>query len=198
MTILSKIKWVVSILLVFIIVLVTNLIDKANFNRLRYSVTTIYEDRIIASDLLFELSMLMREKEVAYTAGDSISIKKNYEDVSHDIQSLVNRYGQTKLTGQEQNLFKKLTEELTRLKGLEEIYISTGFKDSKALIKSIHEIVLYLRDLSKVQLYEGRQQMEISNKAMESIDLFTQVEIISLILMAILIQIIILYKPKQN
>lgn len=198
MTILNKIKWVASILLVFFIVLVTNLIDKANFNRLRYSVTTIYEDRIIASDLLFELSMLMREKEVAYTAADTAFIRSNSETARHSIESLVDRYGQTKLTGKEQTLFSKLKEELFQLKRLEEVYMNSGFKDSQPLIKSIHEIALYLRDLSKVQLYESRQQMKISNKAMESIDLFTQVEIISLVVMAILIQVIILYKSKQN
>jgi hypothetical protein len=42
MKVYNKMKWALGILLVFIIVLITNLIDRDNFNRIRYSIVTIY------------------------------------------------------------------------------------------------------------------------------------------------------------
>lgn len=74
MTIFTKIKWVASVLLVFFIVLITNIIDRENFNRLSYSVTTMYEDRIVASDLIFEMSRIIHDKELAIVSKASQSL----------------------------------------------------------------------------------------------------------------------------
>ena len=198
MTTFSKIRWVASILMVFFIVLMTNLVDKDNFNRLRYSVTTIYEDRIVASDLLFEISMLIQDKEVAIVAADSLFFQMNNSKANLDIDGLIGRYGQTKLTENEQIIFNSLKDELSNLKELEQHYISSDTIENTNLLKGIENIKQYLHNLSKIQLKEARQQVLISNKVMDTIDLFTQGEIVFLILMAILIQIIILYKPKET
>ena len=198
MTTFSKIRWVASILMVFFIVLMTNLVDKDNFNRLRYSVTTIYEDRIVASDLLFEISMLIQDKEVAIVSADSLFFQMNNSKANLDIDGLIGRYGQTKLTENEQIIFNSLKDELNNLKELEQHYISSDTIENTNLLKGIENIKQYLHNLSKIQLKEARQQVLISNKVMDTIDLFTQGEIVFLILMAILIQIIILYKPKET
>ena len=65
MTFFTKIKWVLSVLLVFFLILATNLIDKDNFRRVKNSIVTIYEDRLVANDLIFELSQLVHQKELA-------------------------------------------------------------------------------------------------------------------------------------
>jgi hypothetical protein len=197
MTLLTKIKWVASILLVFFIVLTTNLIDKDNFERLRNSVTTIYEDRIVASDLLFELLMLVQEKEFAFISSDSLFFENRSEANNREMGKLIQRYEQTKLTERERMLLFNLKRDLNHLQELEKQYISSESADKDAWLTSLDEIVQTLSDLSKVQLKEGRQHMLMSNKTMDTIDLFTQIEIVFLILMAILIQVIILYKPKE-
>ena len=199
MTIFSKIKWVVSILLVFFVVLVTNLIDRGNFNRLRNSVTAIYEDRIVAFDVLFELSVLIQKKETAVMSSDPLYFQKENGKANHDIDSLTEKYENTRLTKNERELYSNLKEELSKLKGLEKDYLSSYSKKSKSsMLKSVDRIDQYLHDLSKVQLKEGRRQMFISNDAMDTINLFTRWEIVFLIVMAILVQIIILYKPKES
>lgn len=65
MTFYNKIKWVLGILMIFFIIIATNLIDKNNFVRVRDSVVTIYEDRLIANDLIFEMLKSVQQKEVA-------------------------------------------------------------------------------------------------------------------------------------
>jgi len=67
-----------------------------------------------------------------------------------------------------------------------------------ALVKRISEVKDNLYDLSKIQLDEGKKQMSISEKAISSVELFTQIEIYILIFLAILIQIIVIYKPKDS
>ena len=198
MSTLNKIKWVASILLVFFIVLITNLIDKNNFNKLRQSVTTIYQDRIVASDLIFDMSMIIHEKKVAVATSDSLFFGESNETKNLRIQDLIEQYEETKLTARERLIFNGLKDELATLKGLEESYVNAGFTESDQLMATIDDIVQRLHDLSKIQIKEGRRQMFISNKAMNTIELFTQGEIIFLVLMAILIQVIILYKPKQG
>ena len=71
MTLFEKVKWVLGILLIFVVVLTTNLVDRGNFNRIKNSVVTIYEDRIVANDLIFEISTLVHEKELAFRTSDS-------------------------------------------------------------------------------------------------------------------------------
>lgn len=189
-----KIKKVASILLIFLIVLSTNIVDKENFNRLKKSVTTIYEDRVVAGDLLFESLILVHEKEIALISSDAHFYEKRNEETNHEIKSYIEIYEQTKLTSKEQMLFNEFKNEFNHLKKLEESYV-----DSKPeLLKSIDKITQKLQSLSKIQVEEGKQQMFMSNKTMKTIDLFTQVEIIFLIMMAIIVQVIIFYDPKKS
>lgn len=194
MTIFSKIRWAASILLVFFIVLITNIIDRDNFNRLSYTVTTIYEDRIIASDLIFEMSRLMREKQIAVVTKDTTFFKKKNDASNREMSGLIERYRQTKLTDKENTVFTQLQDELKTLERKEQ---PTENIQAPDLLKSIDKVHLHLHDLSKIQLHEGRRQVFISNKAKDNINLFTRLEIIFLIIMAVFIQIIILYKPKE-
>lgn len=184
--------------MVFAIILSTNLIDRDNFNKLRYSVVTIYEDRVVANDLIFEMSLLIREKEIALAASDSAFFLKRNDKINENIQIFIEKFEQTKLTTKEARIFNNLKDEIKTLERLEIEFINSEFRKNIDLLNSIKAIIINLHDLSKVQLEEGRKQMALSNKTMETIDLFTQVEVIFLIVMAVLVQIIILYKPKQN
>lgn len=195
MKIFAKIRWVASILLVFFIVLITNLIDRENFNRLSYSVTTMYEDRIVASDLLFEISRIIQEKQIAVLTLDTLFLENKNNKHNQVLNQLINKYSLTKFTEKEKFVFNQLQEELNSLKQKERP--NTDITDAEVL-NSFEKINKNLHELSKIQLDEGRRQVFISNKAKDTINLFTQVEIIFLVIMALLLQIIILYKPKEE
>lgn len=66
MTLFIKIKWVLGIVLVFLLVLTTNLVDRQNFLVVKESMEAIYADRLVAQDIIFDLSKLIWEKEAAY------------------------------------------------------------------------------------------------------------------------------------
>lgn len=194
MKIFSKIRWIASILLVFFIVLITNLIDRKNFNQLSYSVTTMYEDRIVASDILFEISGMIKEKQIAALTSDTAFFSDQNHQLNLKIDKLINNYSLTKLTKDESLAFNELQEQLRSLKQKEK---SAANLSNGEVFNSITKIDEQLYKLSKIQLQEGKQQVFISNKAKDTVNLYTHGEIIFLIVMAILIQIIILYKPKR-
>lgn len=195
MTLFNKIKWIAGILLIITIVLTTNLIDRNNFSQLKESVTSIYEDRVVASDIIFEITLLVQEKEIALATSDSSFFESKNQQNSEAIRSFMARYAETNLTGDETKIFNKLQAKFDELEAFKS-YSDQG--DIDVIFAHIDDIMHLLYDLSKVQLKEGKRQMLQSNKTMESIDLFTQIEIIFMIIMAIFVQVIILYRPKED
>lgn len=198
MTFYNKAKWVLGILMIFILIIATNLIDKSNFVRVKDSVVAIYEDRLIANDLIFEISNSIQEKEVAVAVSDSVFFLDRNKQVSKDIQGFVSRFEQTKLTIKEEKIFKDFKNNLEALRNSETTFIQSKFVQNTPINKQISKVKDNLYDLSKIQLNEGKRQMSISEKAISSVELFTQIEIYILILLAILVQIIVIYKPKES
>lgn len=198
MTFYGKIKWVLGILMVFVLIVTTNLIDRNNFVRVKDSVVTIYEDRLIANDLIFEMSQSVQEKEVALASSDSTFFAQKNAKVNDGIQGFIARFEETKLTDEESKVFADLKQNLETLRASESVYVASGFATKDGLEQEISKVKANLYELSKIQLHEGSRQMNISKRAIDTVELFTQIEIYLLVFMAIVIQIIVMYKPKNK
>ena len=194
----NKLKWILGILMVFVLIIATNLIDKNNFVRVRDSVVTIYEDRLVANDLIFEMLKSVQEKELAVAISDSTFFYSKNSKVNHNIEALVSRFEETKLTSQEENVFTDLKQNVKLLVDAETKFLNSGYADNAQVIKHIESLKTNLSDLSKIQLTEGNRQMSISKRALDSVELFTQIEIFILVFLAIVIQIIVMYNPKTK
>jgi hypothetical protein len=194
----NKVKWVLGILVVFVLIVATNLIDRNNFLQVKDSVVTIYEDRLVANDLLFELLKMVQEKELAFAQKDSAFYVKNNKAVDQNMQRFVLRFEQTRLTTEEQKIFDSFKNNVQKLVRLEAAYIQSKFTETNSLTKQFSDVKDDLYDLSKIQLDEGERQMFLSKKAIDTVELFTQLEIYMLIFLAIVIQVIVIYKPKEN
>jgi hypothetical protein len=68
----------------------------------------------------------------------------------------------------------------------------------REVLQKIEDVKRNLSSLSEIQLNEGKRQLMLSKRAMDSIELFTDIEIYILIALAILIQIIVVYQPKKR
>lgn len=77
-------------------------------------------------------------------------------------------------------------------------FLNSGYTDNAQIIKHIESLKTNLSDLSKIQLTEGNRQMSISKRALDSVELFTQIEIFILVFLAIVIQIVVMYNPKTK
>ena len=67
-------------------------------------------------------------------------------------------------------------------------------KGYSSSLKSIHQ---NLDELTVIHLKLGREKVIRGEKAIKTINLFTRMEIIFLVVLAILLQIIVLYRPKK-
>lgn len=198
MALYNKIKWVLGILMILSLIVITNLIDRNNFIRVKDSVETIYEDRLIAKDLIFEMYKAIQEKEMALALEDTTYFNQRNKTVNDAIKGLVVRFEQTKLTLEEDKVFKSLKTDFQTLKSAEAVFATSGFKAKNKLKEQVLAIEEKLYMLSKIQINEGKRQMSISKKAIDTVELFTQIEIYVLVFLAIVIQIIIMYNPKSG
>lgn len=198
MTFYNKIKWILGILLVFVLIAITNLIDRNNFVRVRDSVVTIYEDRLVAKELIFEMSKSVNKKEIALVANDSSFFVEKNPMVNTQIESFLSRFEQTKLTPDESKIFEELKSNFKSLFTSETNLTSANLKANTKALRFISNIKDNLDDLSKIQISEGSRQLAISKKAINTVELFTQIEIYFLIFLAIVIQIIVIYNPKEK
>lgn len=184
--------------MIFVLIIATNLIDNNNFVRVRDSVVTIYEDRLIANDLIFEMLKAVHQKELALSLSDSTFFQNQNSKVNDDLQSLVSKFEQTKLTSEEAKVFKDLKGNVKSLINSESQFSNSDYRDNSKIVKNIQSLKANLNDLSEIQLNEGSRQMSISKRALDTVELFTQMEIYFLVFLAILVQIIVMYKPKEK
>ncbi|MBS3739569.1 MCP four helix bundle domain-containing protein [Mesohalobacter halotolerans] len=194
----NKIKWVLGITMIFVLVITTNLIDRNNFVRVKDSVVNIYEDRLVAKNLIYKISKAIHKKELAILKNDTTFYQVDNRGINQNIKSNIESFEQTKLTLEEADIFKDLKSDLEQLKGVEKKYINQKFKNNSKILNLLSNINSKLDDLANIQLNEGSRQMSISKKAIENVELFTQLEIYFLIGLAILIQIIIIYRPGNS
>lgn len=198
MTFYDKLKWVLGILMVFGLIITTNLIDRNNFVRVRDSVQTIYEDRLIANDLIFGMLKAVHQKELAITVWDTTFFQLENIKVNDKLQSLFSRFEETKLTKEENQVFQSLKQNVQALTESEDQIVATDITSKTQLLTQIENVKSNLDALAEIQLNEGSRQMSISKRAVNKVELFTQIEIYLLIFLALVIQIIVMYNPKSK
>jgi Icc-related predicted phosphoesterase len=198
MAILNKLKWIFGVLLVFFIILATNLIDRDNFLRIKDSTASIYEDRLIAKSIIYDLTKHVHRKEIALLKADSSFYQKENEATNRLIEEALTQFTSTKLTSKEALIFKDLKLSIANLQAKEATLFDAAGKSDQSQLVQIQEIESKLNALAAIQLEEGKRLVLISQKAMNSIELFTQMEIYVLLGLAILVQILIMYKPKTD
>lgn len=197
MTIYKKVKWVLGILMVFVLILTTNLVDRNNFSRVNDSVISIYEDRLLAFDIIFEIFKQLKKKELAIKVSDTTLFLDKNEAINKTIDNFIIRLRTTKTTFEEDIVFNNLKNNIETVKRFENDYIKSNFDDKTNLEDTLEKIDKILDDLSNIKIMEGRRQMSVSKKALSTVEFFTQIEIYLLIFLAIVIQIIVMYKQKQ-
>ena len=192
----TKLKWILGISLVFALIAATNLVDRSNFMQVKESVATIYEDRLIVKDLIMDMYKAVQEKKIAIITADEGFLGQRNDAVNSNLEVLIERYQTTKLTNNEAVVFESLQKNIQSLWSAESTVGS--FSGNEKLLGMIAQIESNLDELSEIQISEGRRQVSITKRATDSIELFTQLEIYVLIFLALVIQVIILYKPGRS
>ncbi|MEJ2006241.1 MAG: MCP four helix bundle domain-containing protein [Cyclobacteriaceae bacterium] len=190
----NKIKWILGISVVFLLIIATNYVDRSNFRRVQDSIETIYEDRLVAQDLVFKMSLIIQHKVLDYSISDSAGMNKDYRQDNANMDSLLIRFHETRLTRDEAAILKAFEDNFAEARRLEEAS-EMNVSAYEGVLQELNENIL---SLSKIQMDEGRRQMFEGEKALKSVNLLTTIEVYVLVFLAILIQVIILYNPNKK
>lgn len=197
-----KIKWISGLLVVFLLILTTNLLDRQHFQTIKNSVVSIYEDRLTASDLIFKLSEEIEKKNLALVTSDSNFFDLENKTSNKTIDLLIDKYFETVLTQDEEREIEMFHSDFKELKKLESSELNSldypVNSSSNELLLKIRGLKNNLSNLSKIQLSEGEKQLSIASKSVSAVVLFTRIEIVFLVIIGLFIQAIILYNPKRS
>ncbi len=193
----KKIKWIAGFAIIFLLILATNLLDRREFKAIRESVTTIYESRLVAQDLIFKMSLLLEKKSVAVAAGDATFFAAKNNEVNAEIKELIKKLEITKLTNREEKNLVGFTDHFQNLLETEQQFVdkTQGSLSQQArvmLVSPIAELNRELYVLSKIQMEEGQREMRRATESANKVSSLANVEVIFLIIIGLVIQVIIL------
>jgi hypothetical protein len=73
----------------------TNFIDQNNFQPIQDSVTSIYEDRLIAKDLLFDIQLEIHDKELLLAENKDSILLSNRSSSQKKIENFIEDFSKT-------------------------------------------------------------------------------------------------------
>lgn len=202
----GKIRAIASLAVVFLLVLATNLMDNHHFRVVKRSLETVYKDRLVAKDHLYKISRQLQLKKDILASDDRAEIFALNNQSNDSIEVLIEKFAATELTKLESSHFKSLHNDLQKLYALEkELPNRTNdpqvinLSKEVSLMSNIQDHYLRIFNdldvLSQIQLDEGRRMIFLSNRAVDTSDLISRIEIGALIALGIIIQFLIFYKP---
>jgi uncharacterized Zn finger protein len=197
----QKIKIAAASLVVFLLVLATNIMDNNHFDIVQQSLETVLDDRLVAKDYIYKISRQIHLKnKLLYTSDNELMAKAN-QKANDSIQILVEKYAATELTPKEAQYFESLENNLDKLIQVEKQLYGKSPSEQVAAIEKAEtyftRISSNLDVLSEVQLAEGIRQIHYSNRAIENSNLIAKLEIGALIVIGLIIQIFIFFKPSE-
>lgn len=175
----------------FLLVLASNLLDRKYFSTIQETVKSIYDDRIVVQDYIYQLQDMAHEKEIAFIKGENL-------EENEDIKVLLNDFSKTKLTRDEARLLKQLDHQFAGLEPLE-LAISTKTVSQAEKVKALDQldrIHKTLDGLEKIQLEQGGVLTQLSEKNLRVNKMLSNLEIAFLTIIGVSILILVFYPVK--
>lgn len=196
-----KIKIAIALTLVLFLIFAKSLVDKSNVDELEASFVTVYEDRLVVQDYIFNITELLFRMRLLVANTESLdqylSIQNQVMAYHDQILNIISDFEKTHLTPKEAEYLKDF-ETLIRDKleiesyftGLEES--DRNYQSSVEKFNTDFEKVFYdLRELSKIQLREGEKLTNLSYRIKARSDIWLQFEYAVLFVLLIIISMLI-------
>ncbi len=187
----ERIQAALGLAMVCLLIFATNRLDNRHFERVQGTLTSIFKDRVVAQDLILDLSREFHTKELRL-ATDS---EEWPAPEDQRIETLLGRYEATKLTREEHELFQRLKTNVAKVSRLEASAPSetTAQELDTALAAAIED----LNKLAKLQVDESRRLTRDAQLSLDSTQLHSKIEIATLVILGLFMQILILVKPWE-
>lgn len=162
-----RLKFVLVLGVSFLLILIANLVDYRYILNVRHNVNSIYEDRVVAQDYIYQLSGLFYQKQLSLGENRANLCLNDQND---SIKQLLINFSKTELTQNESGFFSELKKNYTELMSLENVVFSQPKEPTLAIKQDIsrefQEIRRNLDDLEGVQFREGGQMTQLSNRSL--------------------------------
>jgi hypothetical protein len=201
----EKIKMALALMFIFVLVIVTNMIDKSHFSELQESFISIYEDRLMVENYIYKMAGYLEDKKILFDSSQiqRVSVLKINGILNDSIQQLIADYEETKFTEAESlyfSRFKSGFERLLKLEGNYLIKMSESTDPPEIILEKYRTLSFNLDKLSEIQLSESRRMLDNSLKIIDSSNLTSRIEIVILIVIGLIVQALIFasrsLKPK--
>jgi len=191
-----RLRYAFALIIVFGLVITTNRIDNAHFKTAQESIESVYFDRVVAQNLIYQTSKVLFENKLALLADTSTSRKMILE---HDLkmEELFEEYAKTRLTDPEALAFEKLQRNFHQLTTLQNKRAENQEVDKDQAIQLCNRIEQNLNQLAEIQIKESRNLKLIARQSLKNNEMMSKIEIGLLILIGLALQVVLFYKIKS-
>ncbi|MBR9846766.1 MAG: hypothetical protein GYB35_11995 [Algicola sp.] len=178
-----------ALIVVFLLVFATNRIDKRHFETVQDTLTTVYNDRVLAQDYVYKMNNIIHQKRLQLQNSNST---ENQNNLNREFATLIDVFSTTKLTPKESKTFKDLQQNFETLKRNE------GKVDNQKLIENINAIETDLDNLALIQVSESKYKVGIAQKSLDTNNLMSTLEIVFLVLIGVIVQFVVFHRVKKS
>jgi hypothetical protein len=175
-----------SVLLVLcLLVLLSHYLDKIHTESVKESITTLYEDRLIAEDYILKMTSNIYQIREALKSEMNYDLKSNtIKNLLIDFNKIYNVYFVTKLTTKEKAIAIQLIEYIKQF----ELAFS---KNNLEMIEYTEKTLVLLNNLSDVQLDESKLIMKGAESEYSNIKSSSQFAFAVIILILLVLQALV-------
>ncbi len=186
---------------VLALMLVKNVVDKRNTEELNSTFNSVYEDRLVVEQYIYQLSKLLYENRLMLDGcADQDAIMSMQERLvanNRHMDEIILAYGHTHLTENEAVVFGYLQKDIAAIERIEFTYLAD--RDDPVLVQNDAALfnttfltaIGHLNELSNIQMETGKALRDNSNKVMAGSMILSRLEIGVLILFGLFVQVLI-------
>lgn len=186
----NKINITVALLIVFILVLATNRIDKRHFDTAQSTLIAVHDDRVVAQDYLFKMVNSINQQQLDLVTNSNPA---NYSILNSEIRELIELYATTKLTSKEAKIYNRLQGDFSDLEKL-----NNTVDQQKQITRALNTLKADVDQLALLQVTESRQLTNMAQKSLDMNSLLSKIELVFLVIIVLFIQFIVFHKVKNK
>ena len=191
----QKMRVALLLAVILLLVFLKSLFDRYHVSELGDSFSSIYEDRLVVESYIYKLSDHLYQKQLLIeqcSQGDRQMLANRIAHHNQAIFSLIQEYEKTRLTTQEVTFFESFKKNMKEMVALEEQFLSSqnAAEDSQLDLRFV-TATQNLNQLSSIQVEEGKNMTNQSQRIIAGSSMLTQFELAMLIVIGLIIQALI-------
>lgn len=192
MTATTKLLWAFGVISIALFVLASGRTNVRNFQEVQASAEEIYADRLVVKGLIFDLSNMLHDKELAQVTADASFYAEDNAAIDARLTAHIEQFRGTKLTGAESRALERFATHVSALQAAErEADLASGAPvapaDADRLATLMDDLEADLEELAAIQLQEGRRRMRIGDDAAADMIVVAWVEAAVMTVLAVLL-----------